>query len=83
MFGMAPVLCRVCAHLCVQVVRTLFGLSPGMFGCTQAKSEQHPNKVNSNRGTNPVWTGINGIGGWLGLGWRHVWLNSSFIVPEW
>src|SRR5262245_33812879 len=38
---------------CSDVVRTLFGSSLGMFGCTQEKSEQSPNKVRINTGTRP------------------------------
>jgi hypothetical protein len=53
LFVIFPVLYRECCGFCVGVVRTLFGLSPGMFGCTQEKSEQSPNKVNSKTGGNP------------------------------
>jgi hypothetical protein len=35
------------------VVRVLFGSSGGMFGCTQEKCEQSPNKVSNNTGTRP------------------------------
>jgi hypothetical protein len=35
------------------VVRMLFGCSGGMFGCTQEKCEESPNKVSSNTGTRP------------------------------
>jgi len=31
----------------------LFGCSGGMFGCTQEKCEESPNKVSSNTGTRP------------------------------
>jgi hypothetical protein len=52
LFAIFLVLYRECCGFCVGVVRTLFGLSLGMFGCTQEKSEESPNKVNSDIGRN-------------------------------
>ena len=52
-FGIVPVLRGYCTGRCSNVVRMLFGCSGGMFGCTQEKCEQSPNKVSSNTGTRP------------------------------
>jgi hypothetical protein len=60
MFGSTPGLRRICAHLGVQFVRTLFGFLPGTPEHSLAKSEQHANKVRSNPGTNPAPDGKEG-----------------------
>ena len=52
-FGIVPVSGGYCTGRCSNVVRMLFGCSGGMFGCTQEKCEQSPNKVSSNTGTRP------------------------------
>ena len=58
------------------VVRMLFGLSGGMFGCTQEKCEEGPNKVGSNTGTRPDRYRIP-------VAWSAgKILGSSFLIPE-
>lgn len=52
-FGIVPVSGGYCAGHCSNVVRMLFGSSGGMFGCTQEKCEESPNKVSSITGTRP------------------------------
>jgi hypothetical protein len=52
--GIAPRLRRSCYANCSGVVRNLFGLSPGMFGCTQGKCEQSPNKVEIKPSSGPA-----------------------------
>ena len=52
-FGIEPVSGGYCTGRCSDVVRTLFGSSGGMFGCTQEKCEESPNKVSNNTGTRP------------------------------
>ena len=52
-FGIVPVSGGYCAGRCSNVVRKLFGCSGGMFGCTQEKCEESPNKVISKTGTRP------------------------------
>ncbi|OQP56050.1 hypothetical protein A4H97_20940 [Niastella yeongjuensis] len=54
MSGMAARLLRDEAGLAVEVVRDLFGFLPGTPQHSRGRSEQIPNKINSNPGTIPA-----------------------------
>jgi hypothetical protein len=56
MFGLAPVLRRVYAHLYVQVVRTLFGFLPDTPKHSRCKSEQDANSLKTKPITIPAQT---------------------------
>jgi hypothetical protein len=77
--GIAPCLRRSCCANCSGVVRTLFGLSLGMFGYTQGKSEQSPNKVEIKPSPGPAQSRTCGNAGVTG---RELHRDSLEVVWE-